>query len=75
LRASLKCGLLVISTAQLVSTPAKATPERLASTPIGVVMEIGRGRMDAHTAREGVAIYDGDLLETQSDMTLEARVC
>jgi hypothetical protein len=72
---SFKRGLLVISTALLASTPMKAMPERLTSAPVGVVMEISRGRMDAHTAREGAAIYDGDLLETQSDMTLQARVC
>src|SRR5579864_5731453 len=74
LRVSLRCSLFVISTTLLVSTSMKAMPERPASAPIGVVMETIRGRVDAHTPREGAAIYDGDLLETQSDMALQARV-
>ncbi len=74
MRVLLKCGSLVISTALLVIAPVKAMPERPASAPIGVVMENGPGRMGANTAPEGTAIFDGDLLETHNDMTLQARV-
>ena len=74
MRVSLKCGSLVISAALLAIVPVKAMPEKLASAPIGVVMESGPSRVGANTAPEGTAIYDGDLLETHNDMTLQARV-
>lgn len=74
MRALLKCGLLIASTTLVVSTNVKAMPKSLASASIGIVMEISHGRIGLGTAPEGTAIYDGDLLETQSDMTLQARV-
>ncbi|HEV7968937.1 MAG TPA: hypothetical protein VGP19_15270 [Candidatus Acidoferrales bacterium] len=74
MRVVVTCFSLVLSTALIVGAPAQAMPEKLASAPIGVVMETSRGRIGTDMAPEGAAIYDGDLLETHSDMTLEARV-
>jgi ferric-dicitrate binding protein FerR (iron transport regulator) len=74
MRVSRKYGSLIIFTALLLSQPLLAAAGGLASTPIGVVTEMNRGRTTAGTSLEGAAIYDGDRLETQTDSSLRARI-
>jgi hypothetical protein len=73
-RGSYKGSLLVIFAILLACTIASAMPTSPASVPIGIVVETNRSLTGTGGAPEGAAIYDGDLLETRSDMTLQALV-
>jgi hypothetical protein len=58
----------------LAGTSLWASPPNPVSAPFGEILHASRERSGLETTYNGVTIYDGDRLETQSDETLWARL-
>jgi hypothetical protein len=69
-----RMGLVVALSIALVGLPAMAAPTGPASAPLGVILQAERANVGVDVTSGGATVYDGDLLETQANGTLRAKL-